>query len=784
VADSAAVPNVAVVPDTGWIAFDIVRGLGRDFEGDDGGLDADGGWEWGSPEPLLHAYSGANVWGTVLSGQYYEGMLATLVVGPVDLRDFTTAGLYFQHFYDTEEFYDGGAVYASTDSGTTWQLLIPDGEYPFPLVSATGEPGYSGRSGEWTSAAFPLNAYVGVSSLLLKLEFQSDEAVGGFGWYVDDLEVVERQVLSRPLALTALSGKDGQVPLAWRPPVGIDPDAPDTPLLGYHVYRGLPGGETPVRITTQPISGTQYVDSTPSNGVFYVYSVRAVYVDGESAPTAPVEAIPYVAVFSGTPDTLEVTSLPGQPADAAIHFGNPGTGFLKVNLWPTDSGTALEDARIRYTIHAGGGFVRSAEPLVHSGPDWASMTKKPRGILPPGEWELVYRDPQDHADTNVPDIDSVQVQVGNDSFYLRITGHRAWWPPSTWNLRASLDTDLDPGTNPLGEYSILAGAQALNQFGVPAVLLDHLGSWAGPVHHVAFPAPNVMEFGVFLGSIGFPDEVFLQLTALDALATRTLDHVPDAVPLPWLGLDQHRVVMFQGDAQEVHLHFSALDPGTYEGQILLETNDPLQPLITLPVTYTVSEPVPVDLLSFGGQAGDLGVRLEWRAADQGDLVGFKVLRSEASGGTEATLTPTPLTGSDGEFVFEDRTVVDGHDYEYRLLEVSRSGGTRFHGPVAVHYAGVSGFTTAVLRPSMPNPMRNAASIRFGLPEESDVTLRVYSVNGRLVRELANRVHYGRGFHELQWDGRDEDGRLVSAGVFPFLLDAGGATRHGKITVLR
>jgi immune inhibitor InhA-like protein len=786
VADSAVVPNVAVVPDTGWNAFDIVRGLGRDFEDDDGGLSAAGGWEWGSPEPLVHAYSGAKVWGTVLSGQYSDNMLATLVVGPVDLSAFTTAGLYFRHFYDTEEFFDGGAVYASTDSGATWQPLVPDGEYPFPLVSALGGPGYSGRSGQWTDAAFPLNAYVGVSSLLLKLQFQSDEAVAGLGWYVDDLEVVERQVLSRPLALTALSGKDGQVPLAWSPPVGIDPDAAGTPLLGYHVNRGLPG-ETPVRITGVPVAGTQYVDSTPSNGVFYVYSVRAVYADGESAPTAPVEAIPYVAVFAGSTDTLLVTSPPGQPADAVIHFGNSGTGFLKVNLWPTDSGRTLADARIRYTIHAGSGFVRSGEPsgsTGHPGPDWALVTKKPRGILPPGAWQLVYRDPEDHADSNVPDIDSVEVQVGNDSFYLRITGHRPWGPLSTWNIRASLDTDLDPGTNPLGEYSIVAGAQVLNLAGVPAVLLDHAGRQAGPVHHVAFPAPNVMEFGVFLGSIGSPDEVFLQLRALNASATSTLDQAPEGLPLPWLGLDAQRVALFQGGGQDVHLHFSALSAGNYEGQILLETNDPLRPLITLPVTYTVSAPVPVDLLSFQGVAGDLGVRLEWRVADSGDLVGFNVLRSEASGGTETTLTPTPLTGSDGKFVFDDGNVVDGHDYQYRLLEVSRTGDTRLHGPVSVHYAGVSGFTTAVLRPTTPNPMRNTASIRFGLPAESDVTLRVYSVSGRLVRELANRVHYARGFHELRWDGRDEDGRVVSAGVFPFLLETGGVTRHGKITVLR
>jgi hypothetical protein len=46
------------------------------------------------------------------------------------------------------------------------------------------------------------------------------------------------------------------------------------------------------------------------------------------------------------------------------------------------------------------------------------------------------------------------------------------------------------------------------------------------------------------------------------------------------------------------------------------------------------------------------------------------------------------------------------------------------------------------------------------------------------------VHFPRGFHELAWDGRDMDGRQVGAGVFAYQLNASGAVRRGKITVLR
>jgi len=775
VADSAIVPNVATSPDTGWHAFHIVRGFGRDFEANDGGLHAEELWEWGSPEPLLHAYSGVDVWGTNLSGAYPNDSDASLIIGPVDLSNFTTAGLYFRNFYDTEPFYDSGAVYASVDSGKTWQPLAPDGEYPFAQVNATGRGGYSGQSGDWLKAAFPLDAYAGVSNLLLKFEFQSDEAVGGLGWYVDDLEVVERQVLSRPLALIAVSGEDSEVPLTWTTPEGITPPGGQSHLLGYQVYRGVSGAE-PTRITTAPLQDAHYLDTNLVNGTVYTYSVSAVYADGESEPSTVVNAMPYVATFAGSTDTLRVASMVAVEADTTLHIQNTGTGFLKVNLWPTEPGETLQNARIRYRIHTSSGFSRVAP---------GALKTTVRSIFPTGDWQLVYQDPQDHADPNIPDIDSVKVQVAYDSIYIRVTGHRPWGDPNTaWTFHIAFDTDLDPGTHPLGEYAILAGAAAEANAGVPAVLLNSGGAFAGPVE-VAFPSSNVMQFGVFLGSIEDPDEVFLTLSAANQPGDTVLDTAPNAHKLPWLGADERRLVLSQGASADVPLTFFSLSQGDYSGQILIETNDPHQGLLVLPVNYAVGTVVPVDLLAFKGEANDLGNRLEWRTANETDLLGFRVLRREDPKGADIVLTPAPLTGDHGVYTFDDHEVVDGHDYWYRVQSIDRTGTVESHGsPILVHYTGVSGLTNILLRPSSPNPTHNATSIRFGLPLDANVTLRVFSIDGRLVRVLADGARYPRGFHELTWDGRDATGHVVSAGVFPYQLDASGAVRRGKITVLR
>jgi len=66
----------------------------------------------------------------------------------------------------------------------------------------------------------------------------------------------------------------------------------------------------------------------------------------------------------------------------------------------------------------------------------------------------------------------------------------------------------------------------------------------------------------------------------------------------------------------------------------------------------------------------------------------------------------------------------------------------------------------------PNPFTGATRITYAVPgpEAADVRLSVYSVAGRLVREVM-RERRSPGLHETGWDGRDATGRPVPAGVY-------------------
>ncbi len=70
----------------------------------------------------------------------------------------------------------------------------------------------------------------------------------------------------------------------------------------------------------------------------------------------------------------------------------------------------------------------------------------------------------------------------------------------------------------------------------------------------------------------------------------------------------------------------------------------------------------------------------------------------------------------------------------------------------------------------PNPTSGGVVIRYSLAESGSVELTVYDAGGRRVRALA----CGRteaGMHQLRWDGRDDSGRELAAGVYYCRLSA-------------
>ena len=91
-----------------------------------------------------------------------------------------------------------------------------------------------------------------------------------------------------------------------------------------------------------------------------------------------------------------------------------------------------------------------------------------------------------------------------------------------------------------------------------------------------------------------------------------------------------------------------------------------------------------------------------------------------------------------------------------------------------------------LLPNYPNPFNPETWIPYQLAEPADVTLRIYSVDGRLIRTLA-LGHQPVGMYHSKsraayWDGKNEVGEFVASGVYFYTLTAGKFTATRKMLI--
>jgi hypothetical protein len=199
---------------------------------------------------------------------------------------------------------------------------------------------------------------------------------------------------------------------------------------------------------------------------------------------------------------------------------------------------------------------------------------------------------------------------------------------------------------------------------------------------------------------------------------------------------------------------------------------------TLTLHRTRDTATPVRLAAFTAQASEGGITLSWAVPDGEAAAGFHVWRTAAAGDA-ARLTEQPIVCA-GRCAWTDRDVRPGTLYRYRLEALGRDGGRSWFGPVEARAAAPS----AVLRPPVPNPARGRVEASFRLPPRAGnapapYRLVVYDAGGREVRVLAEGT-WGPEPADLtaSWDGRDEAGRPVPAGVYFLELAAGetGAAR--------
>jgi len=184
-------------------------------------------------------------------------------------------------------------------------------------------------------------------------------------------------------------------------------------------------------------------------------------------------------------------------------------------------------------------------------------------------------------------------------------------------------------------------------------------------------------------------------------------------------------------------------------------------------------------IDFIAQAGDEEVYLSWREPEMVDLMGYNMYRYQQL--TDTTYSDTTLINYSmiSDTTYTDTTVENGITYFYMFTAISTDfQESEYSDPVsAIPYVGIDNWdissNSIYLYQNYPNPMKEETKIKYNLPHNvKSGELKIYNIKGQLVRELKiNPEGFREKIDEVEWNGKDKKGNLLSNGIYLYRLEA-------------
>ena len=179
--------------------------------------------------------------------------------------------------------------------------------------------------------------------------------------------------------------------------------------------------------------------------------------------------------------------------------------------------------------------------------------------------------------------------------------------------------------------------------------------------------------------------------------------------------------------------------------------------------------IPVELSSFVARSQNNSVNLFWTTVSESNNFGFEIQRSTNNKnfikiGFRKGQGTTTLVHN---YKYSDFHLPAG-EYYYRLKQIDTDGASSFSHVIKIT---LSMPLQCKLLQNYPNPFNPITTIQFEIPVDSDIAVNIYDLNAHLVRTLFNGFK-SAGIHSCVWDGKNENGRTVSNGVYLYRISSG------------
>ncbi len=224
-------------------------------------------------------------------------------------------------------------------------------------------------------------------------------------------------------------------------------------------------------------------------------------------------------------------------------------------------------------------------------------------------------------------------------------------------------------------------------------------------------------------------------------------------------------------------------------------------------------------------AREADVRVRFYTSRYGSFsIGTSYLGAEVSGTTDWTFyhndfipeagtnfidvwlrSESPTGGDDGHSWFDDVGIIEWEDWhpfsgqvffptpnDFRWIQVRNNAPAdtavltyekTAYGPLTVDEYPAGSEPTSFLLNAFPNPARSQTVLRYSLNHPAHVVLKMYNILGQEVSTLVNELQPA-GQKTIIWDGQDNRGRTLGAGIYFCRLHAGDEKQTKKLIWLR
>ncbi|MCF7912971.1 MAG: carboxypeptidase regulatory-like domain-containing protein [Candidatus Cloacimonetes bacterium] len=764
-----------------------------DFEDDNGEFVGEAGWEWANGTNAGAANSGENCWSTWPGADYPNSANSSLYTPVIEVPS-DEAQLTFYHWYDIENYFDGGNVKISLDEGATWEIITPVGGYPEDAATTSnsgipGEPCYSNDSGGWVLAVFDLSIYDG-EDVMFRFHFGSDSSVVYPGWDIDDVRIGEPDERSISLSLASK--------------IGQQTSRDERMMEGYAIFRGFADDEDDFEnwdLVVDSVQDTTYEDETwqeiEEPGT-YEYCIRAMYTNGVlSAPAFTNE----IGFDMYAPVTINVTADSGDPTDGAtvVLTSNDGEHIYEATvsggmvtwaeIWKTAYSLAIElEGYEDYTqtdIYVTDALTLNIELLELVGPPANLAVDELTGML-------TWTEPG----TGGASIDNILFVDDDGSVYLDFSDTQSYYT-----------TILDASGIDYEVYEIMAegddGPDAAYMADFALVVWECGEQWQASN---TLSTTDETELATYIDAGGF-----LVLSAHDYL----WDRYPSAgnfsagqLPYDYLGLasanqDAFTVGTSQGGPEFVDIDgagctaglsvqlqdvFSAMRDGVYLDYLTPNANGAAYSThdgnnVGVQTTNTI-----FTTAGWAGLVDGDNTVLEYALASFAnfsnrtrhlDYYNVYIDNSLVGQTTELEFNLAGLTIFEANLTYDAGVSAhfsSGNESEITTLEFT------------CHWVGSDAdqdviFGVNALGDNYPNPFNPVTNFAYSVKDEALVSIEIYNVKGQKVRTLVNEVQT-TGIYRVTWTGDADNGSKVSSGIYFYKLNTGDFTRTKKMILMK